>query len=55
MLANPAQLAATGSAAAIRAQPCYGWERIAVEMELLYRQVLAAAQILAAPLPGARS
>ena len=40
LLADPAKLAALGSAAATHARSRYGWDRIASDTELLYRQVL---------------
>lgn len=43
LLADPARLAAIGSAAATHAHSRYGWGRIAGETELLYRQVIAGA------------
>jgi glycosyltransferase involved in cell wall biosynthesis len=43
LLADPARLAAIGSAAATHARSRYGWGRIARETELAYRQVLAGA------------
>jgi glycosyltransferase involved in cell wall biosynthesis len=52
LLADPARLAAIGSAAAARARSRYGWSRIAVETELLYRRVLAGEEVRAVPLPG---
>jgi D-inositol-3-phosphate glycosyltransferase len=55
LLADPARLAAIGSAAAARARTRYGWSRIAVETELLYNQLLAGEEIPAAPVPGGRS
>jgi D-inositol-3-phosphate glycosyltransferase len=62
LLADPARLAAIGSAAALRARSRYGWDRIAAETELLYRQVLAGAQTSApsrlegsVTVPGGRS
>jgi glycosyltransferase involved in cell wall biosynthesis len=55
LLADPARLAAVGSAAAIRARSRYGWDRIAVEMELLYRRVLAGTEAAAATVTGGRS
>jgi glycosyltransferase involved in cell wall biosynthesis len=41
LLADPARLAAIGSAAAARARSRYGWDRIAGDTEQLYRRVLA--------------
>ena len=41
LLADPARLAAIGSAAAVRARTRYGWDRIAGDTEQLYRRVLA--------------
>jgi glycosyltransferase involved in cell wall biosynthesis len=55
LLADPARLAAIGSAAAARARTRYGWSRIAVETELLYRQVLAGDATRAATSPGGQS
>ena len=55
MLADPARLAAIGSAAAVRARSCYGWDRIAADMELLYRQVLTNAPAPAIVARGGRS
>jgi glycosyltransferase involved in cell wall biosynthesis len=55
LLADPARLAAIGSAAATRARFRYGWDRIAGEVELLYRRVLAATKAAAATAPGGRS
>jgi glycosyltransferase involved in cell wall biosynthesis len=52
LLADPARLAAIGSAAAIRARSRYGWDRIAAEMELLYRRVLAGTEVATATVPG---
>ena len=56
LLADPARLAAIGSAAAIHARSRYGWGRIASETELLYRQALAGAGVgvPAATAPGGR-
>jgi glycosyltransferase involved in cell wall biosynthesis len=45
LLADPARLAALGSAAATHARSRYGWGRIASETELLYRRVLAGADL----------
>ena len=55
LLADPARLAAIGSAAAARARSRYGWGRIAVETELLYRQVLADEETPAASAPRGQS
>jgi glycosyltransferase involved in cell wall biosynthesis len=55
LLADPARLAAIGSTAAARARSRYGWDRIAVEVELLYRQVLTGVQAPTAAVPGGRS
>ena len=55
LLADPARLAAIGSAAAARARSRYGWNRIAVETELLYRQVLAGEGTPATSAPGGQS
>jgi D-inositol-3-phosphate glycosyltransferase len=58
LLADPGRLAAMGSAAAARARTRYGWDRVAGEIELLYRRVLAdrrAAPASAALAPGGRS
>jgi glycosyltransferase involved in cell wall biosynthesis len=55
LLADPARLAAIGSAAAARARSRYGWDRIAVETELLYRQVLAGEGTPATSAPGGQS
>jgi glycosyltransferase involved in cell wall biosynthesis len=55
LLADPARLAAIGSAAAARARSRYGWGRIARETELLYRRVLAGAKTPTATVPGGRS
>ena len=55
LLADPARLAAIGSAAAARAWSRYGWNRIAVETELLYRQVLAGEGTPATSAPGGQS
>jgi glycosyltransferase involved in cell wall biosynthesis len=52
MLADPARLAAIGSAAAVRARSRYGWERIAAQVELLYRRVLTDAQAPAVATQG---
>jgi D-inositol-3-phosphate glycosyltransferase len=52
LLADPARLAATGSAAAARVRVRYGWSRIAMETEALYRQVLVGKEEEAASLPG---
>lgn len=52
LLADPARLAAIGSAAATRARVHHGWSRIAMETEALYRQVLAGEEVKAACLPG---
>jgi glycosyltransferase involved in cell wall biosynthesis len=52
MLAYPARLAAIGSAAAVRARSRYGWERIAAQVELLYRRVLTDAQAPAVATQG---
>jgi D-inositol-3-phosphate glycosyltransferase len=43
LFADPARLAAIGSAAANHVRSRYGWGRIASEMELLYHHVLAGA------------
>jgi D-inositol-3-phosphate glycosyltransferase len=55
LLADPARLAAIGSAAAARARSRYGWDRIAAETELLYRRVLAGTGTATATAPGGRS
>jgi D-inositol-3-phosphate glycosyltransferase len=55
LLADPARLAAISSAAAVRARSRYGWNRIAVETELLYRQVLAGEETPATSAPGGQS
>jgi glycosyltransferase involved in cell wall biosynthesis len=55
LLADPARLAAIGSAAAARARSRYGWGRIASETELLYRRVLAGTEAPTATVPGGRS
>ncbi len=55
LLADPARLVALGSAAATRVRSRYGWDRIAAEMELLYRRVLAGIEAAAATAPGGRS
>jgi D-inositol-3-phosphate glycosyltransferase len=55
LLADPARLAAISSAAAVRARSRYGWNRIAVETELLYRQVLAGEGTPATSAPGGQS
>jgi glycosyltransferase involved in cell wall biosynthesis len=55
MLADPARLAALGSAAAVRARSGYGWDRIAADMELLYRQVLTDASAPAIVARGGQS
>jgi D-inositol-3-phosphate glycosyltransferase len=55
LLADPARLAAIGSAAAIRARSRYGWDRIAADVELLYHRVLAATKATTATAPGGRS
>ena len=55
LLADPARLAAIGSAAAIRARSRYGWDRIAADVELLYHRVLAATKAATATAPGGRS
>jgi D-inositol-3-phosphate glycosyltransferase len=55
LLADPARLAAIGSAAAARARDHYGWDRIANETEQLYRGVLAGAESPTPILPGGRS
>jgi len=55
LLADPARLAAIGSAAAAWARSRYGWSHIAVETELLYRQVLAGEETPAASAPGGQS
>jgi glycosyltransferase involved in cell wall biosynthesis len=55
LLADPARLAAIGSAAATRARSRYGWDRIASETELLYRRVRAGAEATTATVPGGRS
>jgi D-inositol-3-phosphate glycosyltransferase len=52
LLADPARLAATGSAAATRVRARYGWSRIAMQTEALYRQVLVGEGGDAASLPG---
>ena len=52
LLADPARLAAIGSAAAAWARSRYGWSHIALETELLYRQVLAGEETAAASAPG---
>jgi glycosyltransferase involved in cell wall biosynthesis len=54
LLADPARLAAIGSAAAARARTRYGWSRIALETEMLYRQVLVGEETSTATLPGSR-
>jgi D-inositol-3-phosphate glycosyltransferase len=45
LLADPARLAAIGSAAAARARACYGWDHIAGETERLYRRLLAGTSV----------
>jgi glycosyltransferase involved in cell wall biosynthesis len=55
LLADPARLAAIGSAAATRARSRYGWDRIARETELLYHMVQANAQTATVTVPGGRS
>ncbi|MFZ0118644.1 MAG: glycosyltransferase [Pseudonocardiaceae bacterium] len=55
LLADPARLAAIGSAAATRARSRYGWGRIASETELLYRRVLAGTEAPTTTAPGGRS
>jgi len=55
LLADPARLAAIGSAAATRARSRYGWGRIASEMELLYHRVRASAEATTTTAPGGRS
>ena len=55
LLADPARLAAIGSAAATRARSRYGWGRIASEMELLYQRVRASAEATTTTAPGGRS
>lgn len=60
LLADPARLAAIGSAAAAWAASRYDWSRIALETELLYRQVLAGlagdeTPATSAPAPGGQS
>jgi D-inositol-3-phosphate glycosyltransferase len=55
LLADPARLAAIGSAAATRARSRYGWDRIAQETELLYRRVLAGAEAAPATVLEGRS
>jgi D-inositol-3-phosphate glycosyltransferase len=52
LLADPARLAAIGSAAAARARAGYGWSRIAMETEVLYRRVLVGEEVDAASRPG---
>jgi D-inositol-3-phosphate glycosyltransferase len=55
LLADPARLAAIGSAAATRARSRYGWGRIASETELLYQRVRAGAEATTTTAPGGRS
>jgi glycosyltransferase involved in cell wall biosynthesis len=55
LLADPARLAAIGSAAAARARAGYGWSRIAMETEGLYRRVLVGEEVDAASRPGSSS
>jgi glycosyltransferase involved in cell wall biosynthesis len=54
MLADPARLAAMGSAAAARARTRYGWDTVAAETESLYRDAVSARPGLAAA-EGSRS
>jgi D-inositol-3-phosphate glycosyltransferase len=55
LLADPARLAAIGSAAVTRARSRYGWGRIASETELLYHRVRAGAEATTTTAPGGRS
>lgn len=55
MLADPARLAAMGSAAAARARSRYGWGRIAAETESHYRKALADARGGLARVEGSRA
>ncbi|MDQ4104272.1 MAG: glycosyltransferase, partial [Actinomycetota bacterium] len=55
LLADPARLAAIGSAAAARARSRYGWGRIAKETEQLYHGVLTGADTATPTVPGGRS
>ncbi|MGH3785550.1 MAG: glycosyltransferase [Pseudonocardiaceae bacterium] len=55
LLADPARLAAIGSAAAVRARSHYGWGRITNETEQLYRRVLAGTDTPTPTVPGGRS
>jgi D-inositol-3-phosphate glycosyltransferase len=55
LLADPARLAAMGTAAAARARARYGWDAVAAETEQLYRRVLADTQDQLAAVQGGRS